>query len=383
MLRATACRQRRLAEEAGDTEVAEVMELREDIIDLMDAANDQEYTIALDDELDPRPTAYQWSEMAERYEEMSHAQEAFEWWQKHRSILSTPDIQPLAEAIAAVQQRFNRILFRVGARDPFQQALFDELRTWAREAQCFLQSLRPKVPTGELVERSAMLESVWNRARELIIDEERRGLLVDKLIMIVSDPNFGTQLAEDEVRLQDAVWDCRQNRISASDKRLRDALLPWALFLESDDRLRDVLREIHVEWERRQDQGRPEEAAETADQSLEGVLHELDAVRDITRGKRCLMIGGTCREENRRKIEEALELSELIWPSARPSDSLSKYDIEIRRSDIVSLLTRFSRKEWKSAQDICRRDGKQFVFLTTGYGIGRIVHHFYEQLCLM
>ena len=86
---------------------------------------------------------------------------------------------------------------------------------------------------------------------------------------------------------------------------------------------------------------------------------ELEAVRQITQGKRCLLLGGTCREENRRKIEEALQLSELVWPSTKPSDPLSKFDTEIRHADIVALLTRFSRKEWKNAQDICAREGKE------------------------
>jgi hypothetical protein len=381
LLRAVGCRQRRLEEEGGDTEVAEVTELRDDIIDLLDGANDQDYTVALDDDLDPRPTAYQWGEMAERYEEMARGQEAFEWWQKHRNTLSVTDIQPMAEAIAAIQQRFNRILFRVGARDPFQQALFDELRIWAREAQCFLQSLRPKVPTGELVERASMLEAAWEQAREVVLEEERRWQTVDRVVALVTDPEFGSAGEQDEERLREAVWECKQHRIPASDRRLRDALLPWAAFLESDERFREVLREINLEWERRQDQGRPEEATEEADHSLDSVWAEIEAVRQITKGKRCLMLGGTCREENRRKIEDALELRELVWPSTKPSDPLSKYDTEIRHSEIVALLTRFSRKEWKNAQDICARDGKRFVHLTSGYGVAQVVRHFFTQLC--
>lgn len=381
LLRSLACRQRRLEEEAGDTEVAEVTELRNDIVDLLDAANDQEYTVALDDDIDPRPTAYQWGEMAERYEEMARAQEAFDWWQRHRGLLSVSDIQPMAEAIASVQQRFNRILFRVGARDPFQQALFDELRVWAREAQCYLQSLRPKVPTAELIERASALEPSWDNCRAVVEEEDRRNQTVENVIALVSEPDFGAEGERDEERLRNAVWECRQFRIAASDRRLRDALLPWAAFLENDDRFRDVLREINLEWERRQDLGKPEEATEEDDQAPDSMLAELEAVKEITRGKRCLLLGGTCREENRRKIEDALELSELVWPSTKPSDPLSKYDTDIRHSDIVALLTRFSRKEWKNAQDICARDGKKFVHLTSGYGVSQVVRHFYTQLC--
>ena len=96
-----------------------------------------------------------------------------------------------------------------------------------------------------------------------------------------------------------------------------------------------MLREINLEWERRQEIGRPEAVEEEPSGALDELAAELEAVREVTRGKRCLLLGGTCREENRRKIEEALQLSELVWPSTKPSDPLSKFDTELRHSDIV------------------------------------------------
>jgi hypothetical protein len=379
-LRAVACRQRRLEEEAGDTEVAEVTELGRDISCLMEKANDKEYTVAFDYELDPRPTAYQWNELAERYEETARAQEAFEWWLAHRNIITVVDVQPLAESVAAIQQRFNRLLFRIGARDPFQQQLFDDLRAWAREAQCYLFSLRPKVPIAELVEKASALEGAWEHAKAPIAAAARRQQTVDDVIAMVAAPSFGENPQEDERRLQEALTRCRELNVPASDRRIRDALLPWGAFLEADERAKETLREINLEWERRQEAGKVETMEEEAEGSLEALDPELQAVREVTRGKRCLMLGGTCREENRRKIEEALELEELVWPSTKPSDPLSKFDTEIRHADIVALLTRFSRKEWKNAADICARDGKKFVHLTTGYGVSQVVHHFYLQI---
>jgi hypothetical protein len=379
-LRAVACRQRRLEEEAGDTEVGEVTDLAKDILGLMDKANDKEYTVAFDYELDPRPTAYQWNELAERYEETARAQEAFEWWLAHRNIITVVDVQPLAESVAAIQQRFNRLLFRIGARDPFQQQLFDDLRAWAREAQCYLFSLRPKVPIAELVEKASALESAWEQARAPIAVANRRQQAIEDVIAMVSHRDFGEDFQQDEKRVQDALAYCRELNVPASDRRLRDALLPWAAFLESDERAKETLREINLEWERRTEAGKVEVLEDEPDGSLDAMDRELQAVREVTRGKRCLMLGGTCREENRRKIEEALQLQELVWPSTKPSDPLAKFDTEIRHADIVALLTRFSRKEWKNSADICAREGKKFVHLTTGYGVSQVVHHFYIQI---
>jgi hypothetical protein len=379
-LRAFGCRQRRLEEEAGDTEVAEVTELNRDIVRILDTAGDQDYTVALDYSLDPRPTAYQWSELAERHEETSRAQEAFEWWLANRGILTVTDVQPLAEAVAAIQQRFNRLLFRIGARDPFQQQLFDDLRAWAKEAQCYLYSLRPKVPIAELVEKAGQLESAWEAARVPVEMARERLQTLDDLAALVNQPDFGEDTARDEERLRDAILRCRAAHIPASDRRLRDTLLPWAALIEGDERFKDTVREIHLEWERRQDIGRIDMGEIEPDNSVEALGSELAAVRSVTKGKRCLILGGTCREENRRKIQQALELEQLVWPSTKPSDPLSRFDTEIRHADIVALLTRFSRKEWKNAQDMCAKEGKPFVHLTTGYGVSQVVRHFYKQI---
>ena len=379
-LRAVACRMRRLEEEGGDTEIAEVIELARDIEDILDDAGDEEYTVALDYDIEPLPTAYQWGELAERYEETARAEEAFEWWITHRSLLNVADVQNLAESVAAIQQRFNRLLFRIGARDPFQQQLFDDLRIWAKDAQCYLYSLRPKVPIQELIEKAQTIDEAWEQARIPVRAVEERQQAVEDVVGMVAESRFGEREQEDEQRLQTALLHCKELKIPFSDRRLRDALLPWAAFLEGDDRFKELSREINLEWERRQEAGKVEVVEDEPQGAMDELKQELEAVRLVTRGKRCLLLGGTCREENRRKIEEALQLSELVWPSTKPSDPLAKFDTELRHSDIVALLTRFSRKEWKNAQDICARDGKKFVHLTTGYGVAQVVRHFYTQI---
>ena len=379
-LRSICCRQRRLEEEAGDAEIQEVLDLGEDIEKMLDDAGDQEYTVALDYEIEPMPTAYQWGELAERYDEMAVAFEAFIWWNQHWTELTVSEVQPLAESVAAIQQRFNRLLFRIGARDPFQQMLFDDLRTWAREAQCYLHSLRPKVPIAELIERASGLDAAWDNARLPVAAINQRQDAIDAVLKMVKESDFGQGSDQDETRLQNALLHCRELKIPASERSLRDALLPWASMLESDERFKDYVREIHLEWERRQEANKAEELEEEPHGAMDELKNELSAVLQVTKGKRLLILGGTCREENRRKIESALELSELIWPSTKPSDPLAKFDTELRHSDIVALLTRFSRKEWKNAQDICAQTNKPFVHLTTGYGVSQVVRHFYKQI---
>lgn len=379
-LRAVACRMRRLEEEAGDTEVVEVTELARDIEDLLDEAGDEEYTVALDYEIEPQPTAYQWGELAERYEETAHAEEAFGWWIANRAVLSVTDVQALAESVAAIQQRFNRLLFRIGARDPFQQQLFDDLRIWAKEAQCYLYSLRPKVPIAELIEKAQTIDEAWEQARIPVRALEERQNAIQAIIDIVFEPDFGAHTYEDEQRLQKALGHCKELHVPATERRLRDSLLPWTVFIESSEPCKEFLDEVMLEWERRHESGKT--AAMESDQAhaLETMNLELEAVRVITRGKRCLILGGGMyHEEHRRRIKDTLELAELIWPNARPTDTLDTFETDLRRSDVVALHTRYSRQEWKKAQDLCAREGKQFVPIT-GNSVAQIVHHFHTKL---
>ncbi len=378
-LRSIACRHRRLEEECGDSEVAEVTELSEDIMDVLDNANDQEYTVALDDEIDPRPTAYQWGELAERYIEMARAQDGFEWWQRNRNLLAVSDVQPLAEAVAAVQQRFNRLLFRIGARDPFQQQLFDDLRTWAREDQCYLYSLRPKVPMAELMEKAATLEDAWTRARAPVIDEERKQRLVDSVITLLAEPDFGEHGAHDEEVLKETLWECKSHRVPANDKRLRDAVAPWTSFIEGDERFKDLLREVVIEWETQQQEGELAAKADVA--SPDPPMPDLNAVREVTGGKKIVILGGVKTETLAQRLQAALGAEELIWPDAKPTNTLADFEDDIVRADIVVLASRYSRREWRNSYDRCVREGKKYAQLASVTDPTQVVRHLIKQLC--
>src|SRR2546423_760645 len=54
----------------------------------------------------------------------------------------------------------------------------------------------------------------------------------------------------------------------------------------------------------------------------------------LTRGKRCLFVGGHVREEHRQRIQEALELEALEWPETDRFDTNpNEFAAEVRRSD--------------------------------------------------
>ena len=378
-LRAVACRQRRLEEEAGDTEVAEVTELGDDLETLMDEAGDQEYTVSLDYELDSVPTAYQWGELAERYEEMAQAYEAFDWWNENWPNLTVQEVQPLAEAVAAIQQRFNRLLFRIGAKDPYQQALFDNLRSWAREAQCYLHSLRPKVPIAELIERASTLRSAWDSAKAQVEVSKSRGKMLDQLEEMIDEPDFGSAGDTDELRLHELLLTLREARVPPTDRRLRDALAPWGAFLEGEDRFRDILKEVHLEWERRQEAGKTDEDPLEDQDAIDAVSKQLDKLRPITRGRRIVLLGGIPREDAAEKIRETLGFDTVQWLKTMPEQASSDFEAQIADATAVGIFTKYSRKEWKRIAETCRRDGKKFWRFSCSFQPSRIVKDLYAD----
>ena len=372
-LRAMACRQRRLEEEAGDTEVAEVTELKNDIQLFMDEGGDREYSVAMDYDMDPRPTSSQWAELADRHEETAIAQDAYDWWMMNKNFLTVTEVQPLAEAVAAVQQRFNRMLFRVGARDPYQQQLFDNLRTWARESQCYLFSLRPRVPMAELVEKSARLESSWEQARIPVQNAIHRDVVIDSMVSLITAPEFGSNLEQDAPRLRESLLRCHEMGVVFTDKRIREALAPWTALFESDERFRDAVASASQEWERRLAMSRSEPTSEDVQSALEGMDKQLASALEISKGKRFLILGGLCSELNRQQIELTLQMSELLWPDTHPTDKLSRFETDIQRAEVTLLSTRYSRLDWHEATALCTQEKKQCLTLEQGYGIADIV----------
>ncbi len=360
-LRGIACRMRRLEEEAADTEVVAVTELSNEIDALREAAGDHEYTVSADRELEHHPTAFQWGELAERHEETARAQEAFEWWVENRERLTVQDVQPLAESVAAIQQRFNRLLFRIGARDPFQQQLFDDLRMWARDAQCYLFSLRPKVPIVELVDKATKLDVAWEQARLPLAAAEGRGHAVEALIQLVNQPDFGSDIEKSSTELAEAVLQVKLVNTPATDPRLRAALLPWAALLEGDDRFRDTVREIQLDWESRLRAGRLDAVDVDSPETLKELSDVIEQVRNFTHSKRILVLGDVKSDAGMQKLREVLDPEELIWPALTTADTLSRLEAAVAGADLVVLPVRFSRKDWHGARSICEQAGKPCV----------------------
>jgi hypothetical protein len=230
---------------------------------------------------------------------------------------------------------------------------------------------------AELMEKAATLEDAWDHARTPVAEDEYRQRLVDNVMTLLAEPDFGEHGAHDEEVLRESIWECKSHRVPANDKRLRDALAPWASFLEGDERFKDLNREIIIEWERRQEEGCLEPAQE--DTQPDPPAPDLAAVREVTRGKKCLILGGSQNDALKQRLTTALEVEELIWPDAKPADTLAAFEEELKNADIVILVSRYSRREWRNAYDACVREGKKYTQLASVADVTQVVRHLTKQ----
>ena len=152
-----------------------------------------------------------------------------------------------------------------------------------------------------------------------------------------------------------------------------------ASLLETEDQFRDILREVTYEWVKRLEMGQLEDLAQER-VPLTSLDKELRAVRNAMRGTCVLIIGGITSEDLRERFEKTFEPSVLVWQNEQPTNTLEDFEPEIRRADVVILVTRYSRKEWLEAQALCTVDKKPCYRVLSVSDMGYLVKTLHDQL---
>ncbi len=201
-------------------------------------------------------------------------------------------------------------------------------------------------------------------------------------------PDMGAipeRLAEDRAAIIPHLRRALDAGVPPSNKDIRDALLErWLPIIDGLPEFRVMVREVRAEMERREH----DEASDPGDADVldvsPGVTDNVERMaaelRPILAGKRLLLLGGVPRVNTAPRLQDALGLGEVIWPEAKKSDTPDKFEAEIRRSDIIVIVKNYSRHAVsEAASDICRETGAQYVMLSAGYGVARIIMQLHEQ----
>lgn len=383
-LKALMCRQRALQAELAERDIQH-WPLRSLLNYLRRRIDDEHgpghYLVPLRAELHPAE-AWPWYRLADLYESLIEAHNALEWYENEAAKFTQPERHELLESIAAHQTRLWRHLqiYFPRQNDEHQIHFFRDLCAIAEEEDIYLYSLQERCPDDLLNERVEQLPIVLEHLQVDKKNRAKREAAVQQLRTMVTNPDFGTR-ETDPKELEAAVAHCRKQGAPASSVALRSLLTPWAALLEESKEkpVQEVARELQREADRiarraEADVTEPDAALTDEEQS------ELDAVRSLIRGKRCLFIGGICREESRQRLERELGLSELVWPSTNGTESVYKFEPEIEKSDVTVVMVRFMRTGWGQARELAVKHEKMFARLPAGYGLRQVVRQLHRQL---
>jgi hypothetical protein len=340
------------------------------------------YLIMLRAELWPAEP-WPWYMLADLYDGLIMAYESLDWYEEEASKFNQPERQELLESIAAHQTRLWRHLQAYFPRqnDEHQLQFFRSVCALAEQEDVYLYSLQERCPDEVLKEKAESLPVIIEHLKLDRTNRAKREASIQELKQLVTNPDFGTR-DSDPKALEEAVLRCRDTGAAASSTALRSLLIDWvALLTESKKKaVQEVARELEREVERL---ARKAAEAEVTDGELgmsDAEYAELEAVREQVRGKKCLFIGGICREESRQRIERELGLAELVWPSTTGTESVYNFEADIQNTDITVILIRFMRTGWGQARELAQKHNKLFVRMPAGYGVNQVVRQFYRQI---
>lgn len=180
-------------------------------------------------------------------------------------------------------------------------------------------------------------------------------------------------ISEDDLgKVSSAVDWLLQAGLSASSPELRDMVRPFWEEL-ADRPLADGLRSV-VEDLARPTSDEPPVAPRIRSQAVQQVARML-------RGGAMVLVGGEPRDYSRRAIEQAFELSELLWLDAPVHESTSRFEPYCARADVrlVAVIIKLSSHSFGELKDFARRYGKAFIFLTHGYNPEQIARAVLDQ----
>ena len=338
------------------------------------------YVIPLDTSVTPSDPCT-WETLALEYENLSAAQAAWEWFVANRNQVRQSDVKPLLNGIAATQQRIRHLIGEAleAQSDPQQEQLFLALRNYARDAGVFVTMLSSSVNEDLVREAALGLGAVFQSALGVVEKKQEQARLMQNLREIVEREGFGLT-GDDEQQLSAAVARCLESGIAASNKEMREVLLPWHAFL-GDPRFKRVAIEIQKEIDRREKAGVPlDDSCEDDGAISPDIERKLAELLPYTTETTMLFMGGKPMEEKRAEVIRVLKLLELEWPDRHGMRGAGQFEPEIARCDTTVLLIRFMPHDYGAADKICDAYGNRLVRLPSGLGINRIVHDLHSQL---
>lgn len=326
------------------------------------------------------------------YESLARSWQMWRWYEKEGGVLEKGTAVPLLESIAAPIPMIHQIWNAKQLREAVM-----ERDTTERLSRLVQDAAAARKWNVEMLARNStrqrqlhfirQADTNWENARRVVAKKQQQNLALEKLRTVLSSPNHSS-FEED---LLCAIVECHLAQIPYSNRELVGLVRGYHFLLEnpaipercqltgsSQSTARKYLVSLGKKLvEEEIKQTTKPEAPEEPLPETNGEL--LERARQITRGKRLLMLCFHRSPEAEQKLREGLQLEEVQWPDLHGTESLQSMEAYIRNSDITVVVVPYSRTKWKDARDIAKEYDKLFVMATKGYGLTHLAQQIVEQ----
>jgi hypothetical protein len=324
-----------------------------------------------------------WSLIGAAYAELA---EALAWL--HLMVTTQADDKDSVSGglhrVAAAQSALRSACQRVGqTAEATQLRAFTWLREFASERRFYIgRHMRENDRADPARSRERMAAVRAERAAlELALSRKKdRGKSLNKVRYHANKllKARGEEVLPEWSTIAAAVADLIEDGLPPSNKQLREYLLPVVETLpdalEETPELDLVLREM----DRYLANVRVPESTEAACPVANA---DIEQARRLLAGQPVVLIGGDSRPQAKAALEERLGISELIWLSSRPHQSIADFKPYIQRDDValVLLAIRWSSHSFGDVKDFCDEVGKPLVRLPAGYHPNQVARQIIEQ----
>lgn len=333
----------------------------------------------------PLPAQFEaWTHVGDAFAEVAEAAV----WLRLAVTADPYDKERVREALhraAAAQSALRAACQRVGeTAEPTQLRAFGWLREYAHERRFFIErhmreqdKADPK-RSAERAERTRADREALEEARDRL---KGRGKRLNKIKYHANQiaKARGADTLADWRTISTAVTELVADGMPPSNKDLRELLLPivdaMPDALEDSPQFNLALREM----DRYLALSRVETTVDEA--PIPAANAEIEQTRRLLEGLPIVLIGGDSRPAAKAALEESFGLSELIWLSSRPHQSIADFKPYIQRDDValVLLAIRWSSHSFGDVKDFCDEVGKPLVRLPAGYHPNQVARQIIEQ----
>ncbi len=297
----------------------------------------------------------------------------------------TIDLAPVMALLAEAQSALYSGIVAVNEQGDTDQA---KIFSWLREASASRQILIHRHMRRDDLATPDVAESLRERIRELDTEyeqrEERTALfqqLFNKLRYHLGqiDKYPKRDHSHNWAKAVEAVDSLVESGLPPSNIELRELLLPvvdeipeaLALPRHFDLVLREIDNALAV----------AEHAFAKKAQKPITPTSEVQEVTQHLRARKVVLIGGELRPHAQQALEEAFELSELVWIEGQ-DQSYTEFEPQVANTevDVVLLAIRWSRHGFSDVKTFCDKYDKLLVRLPGGYSPNIVAHHIVDQV---